>query len=125
MPASELEARAQALCTPRDVDAFVRQHQVCAIFKAGSCPLTASALEALANPLGQYPELPVGIVRVLQCRAASDHVAELTGVRHASPQILLIQNGKVLHARDNWDISADALRSALAEISASAQRTPE
>jgi len=115
MSAKELEDRAHVLRTPEDVQTFLRQHSVCAIFKAGSCHLTTSALDTLARPLGKHPTLPVGLIRVVECRAASEHAAELTGVRHASPQILLIRDGRVVHARDNWEISADALRSALEE----------
>jgi bacillithiol system protein YtxJ len=125
MRAREVEARAQTLRTPDEVDAFLLRHSVCALFKAGSCSITTSALETLARPLEQHPALPVGLIRVVECRAASEHVAELTGVRHASPQILLVRDGRVVHARDNWDISADALRSALEEHFASDdQRAP-
>jgi bacillithiol system protein YtxJ len=124
MPAKELEERAHVLGTPEDVETFIRQHKVCAIFKAGSCHLTTSALDTLARPLSQHPDLPLGLIRVVECRAASERVAELTGVRHASPQILLMREGLVVHARDNWDISADAMRSALEEHCVEDQRPP-
>jgi len=59
---------------------------------------------------------------VVESRPASQRLAELTGVRHASPQILLIRDGRVVHARDNWEISSAALREALGEFFDSDQR---
>jgi bacillithiol system protein YtxJ len=122
MSAGEIETRAQPLSTPDEVDAFLHEHADCAIFKAGACHLTTSALRALARPLGKCPDLPIGLIRVVECRAASERAAELTGVHHASPQIVLLRDGHAVHARDNWDISAEALRSALEEHFASDQR---
>ena len=122
MSVEGIETRAQALRTPAEVDAFLSEHGDCALFKAGACHLTTSALQALARPLGKRPDLPIGLIRVVECRAASERAAELTGVRHASPQILLLRRGHVVHARDNWDISADALRTALEEHFAQDQR---
>ena len=124
MSIGEIEARAQALRTPEEVDAFLREHRDCALFKAGACHLTTSALQALAAPFGKCPDLPIGLIRVVECRAASERAADLTGVRHASPQILLLRHGRVVHARDSWDLSAEALRRALEEHFASDQRAP-
>jgi bacillithiol system protein YtxJ len=122
MSAADLEARATTLRTAEEVEAFLREHTDCALFKAGSCHLTTSALDTIAPVLGLHPALPLGVVRVVESRPASQRVAELTGVRHASPQILLIRAGRVVHARDNWDISAAALHAALDEHFVSDQR---
>jgi bacillithiol system protein YtxJ len=122
MSAADLEARATTLRTVEEVEAFLREHADCALFKAGSCHLTASALDTIAPVLDLNPSLPLGLIRVVESRPASQRLAELTGVRHASPQILLIRDGRVVHARDNWDISSAALREALAEFFDSDQR---
>jgi bacillithiol system protein YtxJ len=113
MSKTELERRAQVLSTPEEVDGFLREHSECALFKAGSCHRTDAALDVVGPVLDRRPDLAVGLIRVTEARPASQRVAELTGVKHASPQILLIQGGQVAHARDNYAISAEALDEAL------------
>jgi bacillithiol system protein YtxJ len=113
MAANELELRAQVLRTPEEVEAFLAAHAQAAVFKAGSCHRTDRALETLAPILGPRGDLALGLIRVVECRAASQRLADLTGVQHQSPQILLLRDGKTVFARDNWEISAEAVAEAL------------
>jgi bacillithiol system protein YtxJ len=113
MSVEDLEARAVHLTTPEQVEGFLREHADCVLFKAGSCYRTETALAAVSPVLAEHPDLPVGFIRVVASRQASQRVAELTGVQHASPQVLLLRGGRVVHERDNWDISAAALGDAL------------
>ena len=115
MPSGQVEQRAHVLSTPEEVDAFLAQHPDCVLFKAGSCHRTDNALENLEAILGARTDIPVGLIRVVEARSASQRVAERTSVRHASPQVILIHAGRVVHARDNWDISRQAIEQALAE----------
>ncbi len=110
---SDLEQRALLLRTPDEVDAFLSAHPDAVLFKAGSCHRTERAIEMLGPVVGAYRHVPLGMIRVVESRAASQRAAVLTGVRHQSPQILVLQGGKVVLARDNWDISAEAVEEAL------------
>jgi len=58
-------------------------------------------------------DLPLGIIRVVEARRASNRVAELTGVVHESPQLFLFKDGKAVFDRDNWDITGEAIAEAL------------
>jgi bacillithiol system protein YtxJ len=40
-------------------------------------------------------------------------VAEITGIQHESPQIVLFKDGKAVFDRDNWDITAESIAEAL------------
>jgi bacillithiol system protein YtxJ len=50
---------------------------------------------------------------VVEARMASNRVAEITGIQHESPQLLLFKDGKAVFDRDNWDITAESLAEAL------------
>jgi bacillithiol system protein YtxJ len=113
MAPSDLEQRAQLLRTAEEVEAFLGAHPDAVLFKAGSCHRTDSALETLGPVLRAHPGLPVGLIRVVESRAASQHAAALSGVRHQSPQVLIFSGGKVVLARDNWEISGAAVEEAL------------
>jgi bacillithiol system protein YtxJ len=108
------DARAEPLTDPEQVGAFLRAHPTCAIFKAGGCRRTDDALAEVRKALDAREDIPAAIVRVIAARAASNEVAALTGVRHQSPQLLLLKDGQVVFARDNWELSAPAIAEALA-----------
>lgn len=108
-----LKDRITPLTSPDQVDEFLRRHPTCVIFKAGTChksPQTFSYVEPL---LDARDDLPLGLIRVVESRPASNHVADLTGVRHESPQLLLFRDGRVVFHRDNWDISEEEVAEGL------------
>ncbi|AFZ68611.1 thioredoxin family protein [Deinococcus peraridilitoris] len=96
------------LTTPDEVETFLAQFPLAAIFKAGTCHKTMQGFGVLETYLARH-ELPVGFIRVVDWRPASNHVAERTGVRHHSPQFLLFKNGQSVFDVDNWDITPQAL----------------
>jgi bacillithiol system protein YtxJ len=112
---STFEARALSLTAPEQAEAFLAEHPDCVLFKAGGCRRTDDALEILRPLFDPRPDVPVAIIRVIDARAASRRVAELTGVRHESPQVLLVRARKVVLALDNWRIDPEALSRAMEE----------
>lgn len=97
-----------ALTTPEEVDTFLAQYPQAAVFKAGTCHKTMQGFGVLETFLARH-ELPVGFIRVVDWRPASNHIAELTGIQHASPQFILFDHGKPTFDVDNWNITAEAL----------------
>lgn len=82
------------------------------IFKhSTACGVSARALTEFQTFLAAAPE-GVGYyqVDVLESRAASDRIEELSGVRHESPQVLLLRESKCVWDADHGRIRADALR---------------
>jgi hypothetical protein len=59
-------------------------------------------------------------VRVVEARPASNLLAEMTGIRHESPQVILFKDGQVVFDADNWDITPEVLTEGFARIPASA-----
>ena len=96
------------LTTPEQVDNFLREFPVSAIFKAGTCHKTMQGFSTLETFLKQY-DLPMGFIRVVESRPASNHVTDLSGITHHSPQFMLFRNGELLFDVDNWNITAQAV----------------
>ncbi len=114
MPSS-LRDRTRLLSTPADVDAFLDEHKSAAIFKAGLCGKNAETFAHVQAKLEPREDIPLGVIRVVEARSASNHVAELTGVTHESPQVFLFKGGRAVFDRDNWDITAEDIAAALEE----------
>jgi bacillithiol system protein YtxJ len=72
------------------------------------CGVSAAAQEELEEVDGEIVVLDVSRQHDLK-RA----VAELTGVRHESPQVIVLRGGQVRWAGSHFRITADAVRQAL------------
>jgi bacillithiol system protein YtxJ len=105
--------RLYQLDTPEAVDAFLAQFPTAGIFKAGTCHKTMQGFGVLESFLQRY-DLPVGVIRVVEWRPASNHAAQRSGVVHQSPQFLLFEGGECRFDADNWDITEEALAPAFA-----------
>ena len=108
-----LKDRIHFLTTPAEVDAFLRDNPAAAIFKAGTCHKTDETFQHVQGQLEARADVPLGIIRVVEARQASNRVAELTGIQHESPQILLFKDGKAVFDLDNWDITGETIAAAL------------
>ncbi len=57
----------------------------------------------------QKHELPVGFIRVVDWRPASNYVTEKTGLTHQSPQFIIFKDQQPQFEVNNWDITPEAL----------------
>jgi bacillithiol system protein YtxJ len=73
------------------------------------CPISAMALDEVTEVAARRPDLPVGVVDVLQSRGVSRLVAEALGVAHQSPQAILLVRGEPVWAGSHFDLRADAI----------------
>ena len=108
-----LKDRIHFLTTAEQVDAFVKDNPAAAVFKAGTCHKTNEMFQHVQAQLDAREDLPLGIIRVVEARPASNRVAEMTGIQHESPQLLLFKDGKAVYDRDNWDITPESISEAL------------
>ena len=108
-----LKDRIHFLASPEQVDAFVKDNPAAAIFKAGTCHKTNEMFQHVQAQLELREDLPLGVIRVVEARKASNRVAEMTGIPHESPQLLLFKEGKAIYDRDNWDITPESISEAL------------
>jgi len=108
-----LKDRATFLTTAEQVDEFLAKNPSSAIFKMGTCHKTQETFTHVEAHLEAREDLPLGIIRVVEARPASNRVAERTGITHESPQIILFKDGEAVFDRDNWDITGESVAEAL------------
>jgi monothiol bacilliredoxin len=112
---SSLKDRVRFLATAEAVDAFLAAHPDSAVFKAGTCHKTQETFGRVQAHLETSEDLPLGVIRVMEARAASNRLTEVTGIAHESPQIVLFREGKPVFERNNWSITGEAVAEALRE----------
>lgn len=117
-----LKERMRFLTSPAEVDGFLAENPLAVVFKAGTCHKTQETFSQVQPLLEDRPDLPLGIIRVVESRSASNRVAEVTGLRHESPQLILFKDGKSVFDRDNWNITGESFAEALGDKLAPALR---
>lgn len=91
---------------------FARSHtQPVILFKhSTTCPISAAAYRQMSNYEGE-----VSLVVVQNARDISRRIETETGVRHESPQAIILRNGRAVWSASHWSITADAVKSALGD----------
>ena len=96
-----------------DSDAILGQHPVQMIFKHSPlCVISAFARDEVERFSREDPSMPITVVDVVRQRSLSDGIAARTRVRHASPQVLLVQEGLIRWHTSHGGITAEALSQA-------------
>ncbi len=83
-----------------------------------TCPISGAALRQYQRFLDDRPDGDATVYRLIEvqnAREVSNEVAARTGVRHESPQALLLRGGEVAWHASHWSIEADALASAVGD----------
>jgi bacillithiol system protein YtxJ len=109
------------LHTPEAVQAAFAASSLTPVFifkHSTACGLSARAQDEFTAFLASAPPgFGYYQVDVLESRAASDRVEDLAGVRHESPQVLLLRGRECL-----WDADHGAIRAAVLREQADALR---
>lgn len=107
----------QDLRTEAELEALLADAgQPILLFKhSTTCPISAAAHTALlaAHAAGELAGVRLARVRVIEERPLSQAIAARLGVPHASPQALLVAQGRVLWHASHWAITREALRTAV------------
>lgn len=75
------------------------------------CFLAKEQIEQVADEIDEKVEM--NFVNVVRCRPVSNELTNQTGVRHESPQVLLINKGEVVWHASHHAIQADAVLEAV------------
>lgn len=106
----------RALEEPDQLDALIdRSHRrPVVIFKhSRTCGTSAQAYDELQSLMDEAGEIDVCLVDVLRHRTASQAVASRFGVRHESPQVLVVRDGQVAWHGSHYCVTLDAVRRAV------------
>ncbi|MGI8494355.1 MAG: bacillithiol system redox-active protein YtxJ [Pyrinomonadaceae bacterium] len=67
-----------------------------------TCPISAGVYEVVRNVEGE-----VHIVIMQNAREVSNEIAARTGIRHESPQAIVLKDEKPIYHASHYDITAD------------------
>jgi len=89
---------------------FQRSHaEPVILFKhSNSCGISSGVFNEVSQINGD-----VNLIIVQNARNISNAVAERTGIRHESPQAIVLKQGKPVYHASHYDITAEALDSAV------------
>jgi len=71
-----------------------------------TCPISAGVYHEVSDVEGD-----VNLVIMQQAREISNEIAEKTGIRHESPQAIVLKNGKAVYHASHYDITAEDISS--------------
>jgi bacillithiol system protein YtxJ len=83
-----------------------------------TCGISAMAFEAIEAHLADRP-FPIcyGLVTVQTDRHISDEITKRLGVRHETPQVILVRDGEVRWSASHFHVNAKEVEEALRQVS--------
>ena len=93
------------------------------LFKySATCGTSAEALDELVAHLNENPaDATYAMVTVQTHRDVSNEIARRLGVRHETPQVLLIRDGRVVWSASHFRVTATAVKEAITSSQPTAQ----
>jgi bacillithiol system protein YtxJ len=84
------------------------------IFKHSTqCSRSAAAYEEYQTFIAENPKTPCGTVLVIEDRELSDALEDRFGIRHESPQAIVVANGSPVWHANHFKVTARALEEAI------------
>ena len=99
----DADALEQALARSADAPVVLFKHST-------TCPISSAAYEQMARVASD-----VALVVVQRAREVSNEIASRTGIRHESPQAIVVRNGEAVWSASHFDITAKAVEKAVRE----------
>lgn len=103
------------LLSLEDLDRVIEASEAAPVFlykHSLTCGSSAYALDQLTR-LASDVSAPIHLVPVQNARAVSEAIADRFGLRHESPQLLLVEDGAVRWHTSHFGVTADRAREAL------------
>lgn len=96
-----------------DAESLLGRHPTHIIYKhSPSCSLSFVAEQQVRRYADSTASLPITQVDVIAQRTMSDAIEATTGIRHESPQVLLVRDGRVEWHTSHRGVTAAALEGA-------------
>lgn len=108
------------LSTAEDLDRFLASAagSPALIYKHSlTCGTSGVAFEEIRDVVPALPAgVRVGVVKIQPARALSNLIADRFGVRHESPQVLLVHDGRAVWHASHFRVTADGILAALDKL---------
>jgi len=100
-----MKARFNEIHDTKELDALIEKsnEQAVILFKhSTTCPISAGVYQEISNA-----DADINLIVVQHARNVSIAIAEKTGIRHESPQAIILKNEKVVYHASHYDVTAD------------------
>ncbi len=100
-----MKARFNEINTTEELDELFRQsnEKPVALFKHSlTCPISAGVYREVSSA-----DADINIIVVQHAKNVSTALAEKSGVRHESPQAMIIKDGKPVYHASHYDVTAN------------------
>jgi bacillithiol system protein YtxJ len=89
---------------------FERSHlEPVLLFKhSNSCGISSGVYRIVSNVNAE-----INLVVVQNDRGISNRISELTGIRHESPQAIILKRGKTVYSASHYDITVEEIEAGL------------
>ena len=101
----------------QDLQQFLGRFQLgpVLLFKHSTqCSRSAAVKEEFDSFHQSNPELPCGLVLVIESRKVSNEIESRFDIIHESPQAILLKDGAAVWHASHWAVTEDSLEGALA-----------
>lgn len=102
-PVSDMQAMEELFDRSQEAPVLLFKHDT-------SCPISAAAYREMSQVKDQ-----VSLVDVTRSKPVSSEIATRTGVRHQSPQVIVLRNGQAVWSASLREITHDAVEHATQE----------
>ena len=102
-PITDAQALEQLLSRSHNAPVILFKH-------SSTCPISSAAYRQMSQV-----EADVSLVVVQRARDLSNEIASRTGIRHESPQVIILKNGEVVWSASHFDITAGAVEKVVRE----------
>ena len=99
----------QTLATTTELDHVLGAPCVFVYKHSETCPISAMALREVERFVDAHADVPVYVLDVHAQRPLCRQVAERLGVRHESPQVILLREGEVAWHSSHYGVNARAM----------------
>lgn len=93
----------------REVDELFEKPLAIIYKHSTSCSVSVVARLEMESFAAAHPEHEVFRVDVIESRSASDYIASRSGLRHESPQLLVLRRGELAFDASHFGVTAKAL----------------
>ena len=100
---SDIEAFEELATLSKDEPVVIFKHSL-------TCPISAAAYHQMERFDGR-----VALIEIQRARDLSNQIEQRLGVRHESPQVIVLRNGQVVWNASHFKITKDAVTNALRE----------
>lgn len=102
-----MKARFNEITSVEELDELFAQSSAkpIALFKHSlTCPISAGVYQEVSRA-----DADLNIVIMQKARGVSDEIARRTGVRHESPQAIVLRDGKPVYHASHYDVTAEEI----------------